>query len=66
MKANKRIECTHYWEIKTASGAVSDGTCKYCGETKLFTNSIYRNTRHITLEREHAPETKASKQWPEY
>lgn len=31
--------CFHHWLIEGARGASSRGTCKYCGEEKLFYNS---------------------------
>ena len=30
----------HHWEIDIAEGPKSQGTCKKCGETKPFSNSI--------------------------
>ena len=37
-------DCSHWWEIQSAQGGVpSEGTCKLCGATKLFTNSIKPN-----------------------
>ncbi len=31
--------CPHHWLIEGARGATSRGTCKYCGEERLFYNS---------------------------
>lgn len=31
--------CLHHWLIEGARGASSRGTCKYCGEERLFYNS---------------------------
>ena len=31
--------CLHHWLIESARGATSRGTCKYCGEERLFYNS---------------------------
>ena len=33
-------ECNHYWVIEVADGPSSQGSCKYCGETKEFLNSF--------------------------
>jgi hypothetical protein len=32
--------CRHWWLLETASGPISVGRCKHCGETKEFRNSI--------------------------
>ena len=36
------VDCgtAHHWVIDTATGPKSEGTCKKCGETKSFSNSI--------------------------
>ncbi len=50
-------ECHHYWIIEIANGPKSRGKCKYCGETKVFFNSISdftgpkRNTNPLKLPR---------------
>jgi hypothetical protein len=32
--------CQHYWVIEAANGPSSMGTCRYCGESREFFNSI--------------------------
>lgn len=32
--------CSHYWLIEPALGQYSDGTCRECGERKVFTNFV--------------------------
>ena len=32
--------CHHFWVIEIANGPKSQGECKYCGEIKVFHNSI--------------------------
>lgn len=32
--------CKHYWVIESAHGPESRGICKYCGETRDFSNSL--------------------------
>jgi len=32
--------CQHYWMIASPNGPVSEGVCKYCGESSEFKNSI--------------------------
>ena len=48
----KADACVHHWEIATANGPVSVGTCKNCKETKEFNNSMFVDMHHITLERD--------------
>jgi len=55
----KAKKCIHHWNIEIANGPVSDGVCENCGMKKEFQNSIFSEARHITLEKEHAPETQA-------
>ena len=31
--------CRHYWNIEAASGPISRGICKICGEKREFLNS---------------------------
>lgn len=33
-------ECVHHWMIESPNGPVSMGTCKVCGESSEFKNSI--------------------------
>lgn len=33
-------QCHHFWVIEIANGPKSRGECKYCGETKIFHNSL--------------------------
>ena len=33
-------DCMHHWMIESPNGPVSMGTCKICGETAEFKNSI--------------------------
>ena len=37
---DSRDECNHYWIIEVANGPSSQGSCKYCGETKEFLNAF--------------------------
>lgn len=30
--------CKHHWLIKTANGETSEGVCKKCGDTRVFSN----------------------------
>lgn len=30
----------HYWMIEGQDGPTSDGVCKYCGESRRFSNSV--------------------------
>ena len=32
--------CAHHWAIESPNGPTSVGSCKRCGETKEFKNSI--------------------------
>ena len=34
-----RLECKHYWDIESANGPTSLGTCKRCGVTREFYNA---------------------------
>lgn len=36
----KKPACGHYWVIEVANGPSSIGTCKYCGDTREFLNSL--------------------------
>ena len=38
-RLNKIMECTHYWVIELAHGALSEGVCQRCGEKREFSNS---------------------------
>lgn len=44
--------CIHHWLIAPGRAATSSGTCKICGETKIFQNVIthvdFRNGRKWT------------------
>ena len=33
-------DCPHHWAIESPNGPTSYGTCKRCGETREFRNSI--------------------------
>jgi len=39
-KSEVEGECHHYWVIKSPSGPVSQGVCKYCGAKKEFGNYL--------------------------
>ena len=54
VKKAKQSGCVHHWEIAPPNGPTSDGTCKNCGEVKGFSNSIFVDMHHITLEKESA------------
>ena len=47
------LSCTHHWMISEAAGPKSDGVCKNCGKIKTFSNSIFAERNHITLEGDH-------------
>ena len=32
--------CVHYWLIESAQGHTSRGLCKFCGEERVFLNSM--------------------------
>jgi hypothetical protein len=34
-----RAACVHVWDIATAAGPISPGTCRFCGEYREFANS---------------------------
>ncbi|MBI2165608.1 MAG: hypothetical protein HYU29_04320 [Chloroflexi bacterium] len=34
------IGCRHHWVIDTPSGPMSKGTCKSCGEVRVFKNYV--------------------------
>ncbi len=36
----KDSDCVHHWVIEPPNGAVSQGSCKSCGEKKEFRNSF--------------------------
>ncbi len=38
-KLDEYVVCAHHWVIDAASGPVSPGTCKVCGEVRKFSNS---------------------------
>ena len=42
----------HHWLIEPASGPVSKGKCKGCKATKDFMNSVFPESRHISLTKE--------------
>ncbi|MBI2965522.1 MAG: hypothetical protein HYY34_04880 [Chloroflexi bacterium] len=35
-----KAACPHHWQIPSPNGPTSLGTCKTCGETREFRNSI--------------------------
>lgn len=37
---SRKHECCHHWIIEVAIGPLSKGTCKQCGEEKLFRNQL--------------------------
>ncbi len=37
---DKHPECEHFWQIDAPNGPISEGTCKKCGQTREFQNSI--------------------------
>jgi len=37
---NQTESCCHYWIIQSALGPVSEGSCRNCGEVRVFKNSI--------------------------
>ena len=64
----KNVGCVHHWAIEVANGPVSNGTCKHCGEEKDFENSIFEETRHITLAKEsgNAEREEKGRRWNPY
>ena len=36
--------CQHHWEIQPATGPVSQGSCKNCGESREFKNYVEAST----------------------
>ncbi len=38
--ASRPESCVHHWLIEPASGPCSNGTCKRCGVTRDFRNSL--------------------------
>jgi len=36
--------CNHMWLIETPKGPMSEGKCKFCGETNQFINSAPRTS----------------------
>ncbi len=40
----KASACLHHWIIESAEGPSSEGTCKNCGEIKIFKNFIEETT----------------------
>ncbi len=39
-REEKRRNCIHFWVINGAGSRTSEGTCKYCGERRHFSNII--------------------------
>ena len=46
------LSCVHYWVIEVAAGPVSKGKCKKCRVIRDFENSVFAESRHISLTRE--------------
>ena len=43
-----KTECQHHWIIPSAQGGVpSEGTCKRCGGSRLFTNSVAQKIKLV-------------------
>ena len=34
------MTCTHFWDIEPAVSAQSKGICRFCGEGRMFRNSL--------------------------
>ena len=49
-------DCTHAWDIATATAPTSLGTCQNCGETKQFDNATPYNPHQP------GPKTKAQRE----
>ncbi len=47
-KLDEFIVCAHHWVIDAASGPVSQGTCRVCGESREFKNSAETDFRTWT------------------
>jgi hypothetical protein len=41
IEENQTVSCVHFWQIASPNGPLSRGTCKLCGDTKEFRNSLY-------------------------
>jgi len=54
-------ECVHFWVIKPAQGPLSRGRCKRCKLTRDFENSVWTDTKHITLAKEQSDRRKWNK-----
>ncbi len=39
-KLDEVVACPHHWEIESANGPISKGTCRVCGEEREFNNSV--------------------------
>ena len=45
---NDELACKHRWKIAEAQGGVpSEGVCFYCGDRKLFTNSLRQKVKLV-------------------
>ena len=44
MQKEQIDSCTHLWLIETPRGPMSEGKCKFCGETNQFINSAPRTS----------------------
>ena len=47
-----KASCVHHWIIAEAAGPTSEGACKKCGIIKPFSNSIFAEKNHITLDKD--------------
>ena len=37
-ESSNKGTCVHHWLIESATGPTSKGTCKFCGEERVFQN----------------------------
>jgi hypothetical protein len=47
----KTAACPHFWLIEPALGPTSRGSCKYCGQKKIFLNIVENNQPKENLSR---------------
>lgn len=54
--------CVHHWIVEPASGPISRGRCKRCGEERTFSNSTEAATEEV-LKAGAAAERTDSRTW---
>jgi hypothetical protein len=55
----KKATCIHHWLIEPATGPVSRGVCKFCGEQKDFFNILdeFQTNEEISVRSEEKDST---------